>query len=152
VIRVYDEAGNVTDMHEHPSEVQGVVSALVPTVLLDSVSQMPNNSARFPFMALVECPECKHTISDRALACPACGFPLAASVSLPARPAPTQDDDQPAVAEPPLKSRISASSPSTAGKKPKWIWHYERIADGTKFAVEREASRKSTITQQKKRR
>ena len=46
VIRVYDEAGNVIDRHEHAGEVQGVVSALVPTVLLDSVSQMPNNSAQ----------------------------------------------------------------------------------------------------------
>ena len=26
-------------------------------------------------MALVECPECGHKISDRALACPGCGYP-----------------------------------------------------------------------------
>src|SRR5580704_287807 len=37
VIRVYDEAGNVIDMHEHAGKVQGVVSALLPTVLMDSV-------------------------------------------------------------------------------------------------------------------
>ena len=41
VIRVYDEASNVIETHEHAGEVQGVVSALAPTVLLDSVSQMP---------------------------------------------------------------------------------------------------------------
>ncbi len=30
---------------------------------------------------LVECPECKHQVSDRAPACPQCGFPVAASLA-----------------------------------------------------------------------
>src|SRR6266567_2949166 len=33
-------------------------------------------------MALIECPECKHAISDRALSCPSCGLPLSPSPSL----------------------------------------------------------------------
>jgi hypothetical protein len=28
-------------------------------------------------MALIECPECKNPISDKAIACPGCGYPLA---------------------------------------------------------------------------
>lgn len=27
-------------------------------------------------MALINCPECDHTVSDRATSCPKCGFPL----------------------------------------------------------------------------
>jgi hypothetical protein len=27
-------------------------------------------------MALIECPECSHRVSDRALACPSCGYPM----------------------------------------------------------------------------
>jgi hypothetical protein len=30
-------------------------------------------------MALIECPECKHTISDRAVSCPSCGVPLSST-------------------------------------------------------------------------
>lgn len=29
-------------------------------------------------MALLDCPECQHRVSDRAMACPSCGYPLAA--------------------------------------------------------------------------
>jgi hypothetical protein len=36
-------------------------------------------------MALIECPECKHTISDRAVSCPSCGLPLS---PLPSSPQP----------------------------------------------------------------
>ena len=28
-------------------------------------------------MALTNCPECGHQVSDKAYACPSCGFPLA---------------------------------------------------------------------------
>ena len=28
-------------------------------------------------MALIECPECKRAVSDRADACPGCGYPMA---------------------------------------------------------------------------
>lgn len=34
-----------------------------------------NSSA---FMALIQCPECSREVSDRAVACPDCGFPIAA--------------------------------------------------------------------------
>lgn len=27
-------------------------------------------------MALITCPECKGTVSDKAFACPSCGYPL----------------------------------------------------------------------------
>jgi hypothetical protein len=29
-------------------------------------------------MAFIECPECKHAVSDRAAACPSCGLPMTA--------------------------------------------------------------------------
>ena len=45
VIRVYDESGNVIETHEHAGNFKERY-ALVPTVLLDSVSQMPNNSVQ----------------------------------------------------------------------------------------------------------
>ena len=32
-------------------------------------------------MALIECPECKKQISDKALACPQCGVPIASALS-----------------------------------------------------------------------
>ncbi len=32
-------------------------------------------------MALIQCPECKHDVSDSALACPACGCRLKDSAS-----------------------------------------------------------------------
>ena len=28
-------------------------------------------------MALIECPECNKEVSDRAISCPHCGFPIA---------------------------------------------------------------------------
>jgi hypothetical protein len=31
---------------------------------------------------LIECPECKHQVSDKAAACPQCGCPLASTASL----------------------------------------------------------------------
>jgi hypothetical protein len=34
-------------------------------------------------MALIECPECKHQISDKAPACPKCGVPIASTLSVP---------------------------------------------------------------------
>ncbi len=51
-------------------------------------------------MALTECPECKHTISDRAVTCPSCGFPLTPPASQPVELAQSKDYD-PAIAEPP---------------------------------------------------
>src|ERR1700680_1419258 len=38
-------------------------------------------------MALIECPECKRSVSDQASACPGCGHPLTAP------PAPTEKRD-----------------------------------------------------------
>lgn len=38
-------------------------------------------------MALVECPECSHSISDKAQSCPQCGFPISEKlVSAPSEP------------------------------------------------------------------
>lgn len=30
-------------------------------------------------MALISCPECRHSVSDQAPACPHCGYPIAGS-------------------------------------------------------------------------
>ena len=38
-------------------------------------------------MALVKCPECSAQISDKATACPSCGYPIPAVVSAPQTPA-----------------------------------------------------------------
>jgi hypothetical protein len=32
-------------------------------------------------MALIQCPECQHKVSDSALACPSCGYKLKDSVT-----------------------------------------------------------------------
>ncbi len=32
-------------------------------------------------MALLDCPECAHKVSDRAFACPSCGYPIAGNPS-----------------------------------------------------------------------
>ncbi len=32
-------------------------------------------------MALIPCPECEQDVSDRALACPHCGFPVAEAIN-----------------------------------------------------------------------
>jgi DNA-directed RNA polymerase subunit RPC12/RpoP len=32
-------------------------------------------------MALIQCPECQHNVSDSALACPSCGYKLKDSLS-----------------------------------------------------------------------
>ena len=45
-------------------------------------------------MALIECPECKHNISDRALACPSCGLPLS-PLPAPCQPVATQELPRP---------------------------------------------------------
>lgn len=34
-------------------------------------------------MALIRCPECKRRISDKAISCPLCGFPLAENTEIP---------------------------------------------------------------------
>lgn len=55
-------------------------------------------------MALIECPECKHAISDHAIACPSCGLPLTPLISQPVEsvePVPSKDDNLPTVAETP---------------------------------------------------
>ncbi len=36
-------------------------------------------------MALIKCPECGRDVSDRAQACPQCGYPIAAPVQVPNR-------------------------------------------------------------------
>src|SRR5260221_13995559 len=46
-------------------------------------------------MALFECPECKHMISDRAVACPSCGNPLIPSASPYSEPAKDQEAQRP---------------------------------------------------------
>jgi hypothetical protein len=56
-------------------------------------------------MALIECPECKHAISDRALSCPSCGLPLSPS---PPRPVLTED----------IPQSLEVSPPSPADPKP----------------------------------
>jgi ribosomal protein L37E len=42
-------------------------------------------------MALINCPECNREISDKAEACPHCGFPVA-KLATPLTPKPTQND------------------------------------------------------------
>ena len=37
-------------------------------------------------MALTACPECGGKVSDKAFACPACGYPIAAPNMAPAKP------------------------------------------------------------------
>jgi len=44
-------------------------------------------------MSLISCPECKHTVSDKAFSCPGCGYPISGhfpqnAVSLPTAPDP----------------------------------------------------------------
>jgi len=34
-------------------------------------------------MSLLSCPECRHTVSDKAFACPGCGYPMSVSVPAP---------------------------------------------------------------------
>lgn len=34
-------------------------------------------------MALIDCPECRKTVSDSAASCPNCGFPIDTSVQCP---------------------------------------------------------------------
>lgn len=34
-------------------------------------------------MSLLTCPECNHTVSDKALACPGCGYPMSCLLSVP---------------------------------------------------------------------
>jgi len=41
-------------------------------------------------MALINCPECKKEISDRATSCPHCGCPIIDKQSIPVIPAPEQ--------------------------------------------------------------
>ena len=36
-------------------------------------------------MALISCPECGHSISDKALSCPSCGYPINISTTIPAQ-------------------------------------------------------------------
>jgi hypothetical protein len=50
-------------------------------------------------MALIECPECKHAISDRATSCPSCGLPLSSS-PLPPQSVAIQELAQPTVVPP----------------------------------------------------
>ena len=33
-------------------------------------------------MSLLFCPECHHTVSDKAYACPGCGYPISHSVTV----------------------------------------------------------------------
>ena len=39
----------------------------------------PFSCARRSFMALISCPECERQVSDRAQACPQCGYPLSST-------------------------------------------------------------------------
>lgn len=64
-------------------------------------------------MALIECPECKHTISDRAVSCPSCGLPLSPSAS-PPQPAVVPELAKPAVEPPPAVESQSDSPPLQA--------------------------------------
>ena len=43
-------------------------------------------------MALIPCPECSHEVSDQAVACPNCGYPLRTRTPPPANPSPTDAD------------------------------------------------------------
>lgn len=43
-------------------------------------------------MALIECPECKNQISDKASACPKCGVPIASTLSTPTTETPASPE------------------------------------------------------------
>lgn len=44
-------------------------------------------------MALIHCPECNKQISDKAQACPECGYPVAAAVASGAQPTPSRPEE-----------------------------------------------------------
>ena len=60
-------------------------------------------------MPLIECPECKHAVSDRAVTCPSCGLPLTVSHRV-----------EPAQEIQPLK----VSTASTEVQHPRAIWKW----------------------------
>ena len=49
-------------------------SATIFGFLVDRIS-IPSGSL-IPAMPLIQCPECNHSVSDKAVACPNCGFPM----------------------------------------------------------------------------
>jgi hypothetical protein len=65
-------------------------------------------------MALIECPECKHAISDRALSCPSCGLPLSGLPS-PSQPVAVQEFPPSVEAPSQLASEPQRDSPSEDG-------------------------------------
>jgi hypothetical protein len=74
-------------------------------------------------MALIECPECKRAISDRADACPGCGYPIAtdAAGSATKSPAP-QQSPKPAKDHDPVKlSDSKAPTENLADKEEAWM-------------------------------
>lgn len=50
-------------------------------------------------MALIECPECDHEVSDQAAACPKCARPLQATAVTPTTPAPASHPTTPTTIE-----------------------------------------------------
>lgn len=56
-------------------------------------------------MALISCPECGHSISDKALSCPSCGYPINISTTIPAQ-------------------STSKRTPKKTSQTSKWFWKY----------------------------
>ena len=77
-------------------------------------------------MALIECPECKRAVSDRADACPGCGHPIAtdAAGSANKSPAPQQSPkptkDQAKDQDPVKLSDPKAPTENIADKEEAW--------------------------------
>ena len=52
-------------------------------------------------MALIECPECKRAVSDRADACPGCGYPMATDAAKSANKSPAPQQSPKPTKDPP---------------------------------------------------
>lgn len=70
-------------------------------------------------MALIQCPECGGSVSDRAPTCPHCGFPLAAPEPAPIAAAAPGADDGPAATAPtrPPIELVEPWRPRLAGRR-----------------------------------
>ncbi len=65
-------------------------------------------------MALIECPECHREISERAAACPGCGYPIAEASA----PAQMMTPPVPLATQPPPPSGTTASTQANTGGQP----------------------------------
>lgn len=69
-------------------------------------------------MALLDCPECQRRVSDRAITCPGCGYPLQEGVERPAEPI-SSFQPEPASISP--ESRVERFD-SISHSRPVWVY------------------------------